>query len=175
MLAKVLLAAGTVLLAEMPISASAEICEGVPSWVCANGVSTKNPMPEQASQIRMTASSQYWTEKTKKSAGSIRSPDRQGTPSTATGPSANCLSRSQVRGEQPRYRTINGRQCWYVLSKLRQTSPKEIKIDIVPHNNPIRRGSDPTFDLADCELQALKLDGEEKRTFMKDCSSNSAR
>jgi hypothetical protein len=175
MLEKVLLAAATVMLVEVPISASAEVCEGILSWLCSNAESTAKRRPEEAPQRHATAT-RYSGNETKKPAGSARSRDFQETASAdpTIGFEADCLSRDQVRGGYRRYRVIHGRHCWYASARTRQTKLKEINVD--PYKDPIWEDSHTAgFDLADCEVQALKLDAEEKQTFMKECVSNNVR
>jgi hypothetical protein len=104
-----------------------------------------------------------------------------------------CLTQDQVRGGYPRYHVINGRRCWYASVRGADRPaprPKPTTIDVNPYGDPIweapqarpaatavdRRpataGLDRTRSLRyDCEEQALKLDSQEKRAFLKQCLS----
>jgi hypothetical protein len=137
----------------MPISASAQTCQGLLSWLCFNGEPAAKNASDDPSQQR-----------------------------TAVTP---CLSREQVTGGYPRYRVINGRHCWYASTRnstaKRQAQAKPAKLNVNPYNDPIWKGSDvsgnevATISAQDCQDQALKLDYEEKQTFLKQCMSNKMR
>jgi hypothetical protein len=167
---KFLLGAGAVILVQLiPVRASAD-CGGILPWLCFNAEPTAAKISEEAPQGYGT---RYSANKPK-SGGSARSRNRRQTSVAAAAASSspsNCLSRVQVQGGYPRYRVINGRHCWYASADSPRSSRTEININ--PHDDPIWKTSDPTrFELADCEVQALKLDDEEKKTFMKECISN---
>jgi len=153
-----LVAAVTVPIGAMPISASAQICNGVLSWLCGASTSFTEPAPREAQQFQPRQA-----DRSKKNVdlGSA------------------CLSREEVTRGYPRYRVINGRHCWYASTR-REPKPARIpaKINVNPYDDPIWKESDTTgIALAttrarDCEEQSLKLDFEEKRTFLKQCMSN---
>jgi hypothetical protein len=75
------------------------------------------------------------------------------------------LSHAQVHGERLKYRTIDGRQCWY------SARPAD-------NNAPLPRKTKPTGQeiverstAAECREQAMKLDADEKRLFLRQCMS----
>jgi hypothetical protein len=72
-----------------------------------------------------------------------------------------CLSRQQVHGLHRKYRIIEGRQCWYAAR---------------PADGHVARKKHPAGTLdrpgtSECQEQALKLDGEERRAFLRECRS----
>jgi hypothetical protein len=104
-----------------------------------------------------------------------------------------CLTQNQVHGGYPRYHLINGRRCWYASVRAPDRPaprPKPTTIDVNPYGDPIweapqarqaatdveRRPAAAALDRtrslrSDCEKQALKLDSQEKRAFLKQCLS----
>ena len=91
-----------------------------------------------------------------------------------------CLTRDQVRGGYPRYRVINGRHCWFASSRPKhyERAERRAKKDVKPYDDPIWKEADAgNSKAAICEIQALKLDedeklgGDEKSKFLKDCKA----
>ena len=100
-------------------------------------------------------------------------------PETAVNDAPRCLSLQEVHGGYPRYRIVGGRRCWYASTRGPEAKPAEV--DVNPYDDPIWKQSDATgLELATTQLQegeeqALKLESEEKRTFLKQCMSNAVR
>jgi hypothetical protein len=149
---RILIGAGALVLAGLPVSASAEICEGLLSWLCFSSEAASDPLRPTRSTSDGPAS------------GNSRAP----------GIAGDCLSREQVHDGYPRYRVINGRRCWY--GSVNGRPPKRAHSERAAHrgrgrNEPQIARSEPS----DCELQALKLDEPDKKSFMKQCMSGSVR
>jgi hypothetical protein len=83
--------------------------------------------------------------------------------------SARCLTLEQVHGGHPRYHVIGGRHCWHAPNR----GPGVTKGGI--HAAPATASAAEKVRLQDCEQQAMKLDSNEKRTFLKQCMSNVGR
>jgi hypothetical protein len=162
MRSKVLLAAGAVICIGVPVSASAGICDGVLSWLCSGAESSESGTARKKPLGQVTAPRQVST-----SNEETRSPN--------TG--ADCLSLNQVRGGYPRYRVINGRHCWYAsYASVKSRHRKPTETNVNPYDDPIWKEADAArVKSADCEIQSLKLDGEEQRGFMKECMSGNVR
>jgi hypothetical protein len=189
MLRQIPLAAAVIVSVQaMPVGASAQMCGGILSWLCFNSEPNSKSASEGSPQEQTTAIRQYPTGKPKKAANSARSREFRepgGGDASIDGASA-CLSQAQVHGGYPRYRVIGGRHCWYASARGRQNKQgeiqkKQVEINVNPYDDPIWEQSNVTgrelvtSQLQDCEVQALKLDSDEKRTFMKECMSNGAR
>jgi hypothetical protein len=149
---RILIGAGALVLAGLPVSASAEICEGLLSWLCFSSEAASDPLRPARSTSDGPASSN----------------------SGAAAMSGDCLSRQQVHDGYPRYRTIKGRRCWY--GSVNGRPSKRAHPERTAHrgrgrNEPQVARSEPS----DCELQALKLDEPDKKSFMKQCMSGSVR
>ena len=80
-------------------------------------------------------------------------------------PRHKCLSRQEVHGERLRYRTVNGRSCWYAAR------PTESAVHSFRRTHPPPQRTSERPGVTDCEEQAMKLDGEEKRVFLRQCKS----
>ena len=108
-----------------------------------------------------------------------------------------CLTQDQVRGGYPRYHVIHGRRCWYAAVRGPDRTgerPDPAVIDVNPYGDPIWETNAPAATAldrkpaasgadrrpaaalehtrslrSDCEEQALKLDSQEKRAFIKEC------
>ena len=171
MLRQIPLAAAIIISVEaIPVSASAQLCESILSWLCFKAEPTSKSAMEESPQKQMTATPRYTTDSPKKGANSARSRALQvaAPPDASINLPAGCLSREQVVGGYPRYRVIAGRHCWYASARGPQRKLAETNV------NP----SGPelgTTQLHDCEEQALKLYSEEKRAFLKQCMSNNRR
>jgi hypothetical protein len=149
---RILIGAGALVLAGLPVGASAEICDGLLSWLCFTSEAGSDP-------LRPTRSTDDGPASSNSSTAVMR---------------GDCLSREQVRHGYPRYRTINGRHCWYGFENGRRS--KRAHLERSAHrgrgrNEPQVARSEPS----DCELQALKLDEPDKKSFMKQCLSGSVR
>jgi hypothetical protein len=189
MLRRILLASAVIVSVQaIPVGASAEKCGGILSWLCFNSEPSSKSALEGSPQEQMTALRQYATGKPKKAANPARSRELRetGGGDASIDVASACLSLQQVRGGYPRYRVIGGRHCWYASTKGRprkqaEIQKKQAEINVNPYDDPIWKQSDATepelvtTQLQDCEEQALKLDAEEKRTFMKQCMSSGAR
>jgi hypothetical protein len=81
-------------------------------------------------------------------------------------PEQHCLSRQEVHGVQARYRTINGRRCWYASKPADRVARSTRK----PRSTS-RRISRPAVS-AECQEQAIKLEGDEKRVFLRQCMAS---
>ena len=158
MLRRVLIPVGWVLLAGLPTHVSAATCQGFLSWLCANADASKEEQgqakqqTDEATALDGPAATRF--------RGVINQPVQAG---------SGCLSRAQIHSGYPRYRVINGRRCWYASTKSQQR--KQLGINPNPYDDPIWK--EPEMAKAEptsCELQALKLDAGEKRTFMKQCT-----
>jgi hypothetical protein len=110
-----------------------------------------------------------------------------------------CLTQEQVRGGYARYHVIHGRRCWYASVRRPDRTgerPDRAAVDVNPYGDPIWETNAPAATAldrkpaasgadrrsaaalehtrslrSDCEEQALKLDSQEKRAFMKECLS----
>jgi hypothetical protein len=155
-----LFAAGTIMSVWAPVSASAGTCDGALSWLCFNADSEAPVSTQTTGGGRSAAETQA---------------SEVGT----------CLTQDQVRGGYPRYRVINGRHCWYASVKARrkrqeraesrpkhhERAVKRAEVDVNPYDDPIWQEADATnSNSASCETQALKLDDDEKRRFLRDCN-----
>ena len=69
-----------------------------------------------------------------------------------------CRSRREVQGGWPKYRIINGRQCWY------SSTPPRTRADS-------SAGHESRQPSGQCQDQAGKLDSEAKRTLIQECIS----
>jgi hypothetical protein len=76
-------------------------------------------------------------------------------------PKHRCLSRQQVHDEHRKYRIIDGRQCWYAA---RPADGRAVR-----KKNPARTSDRPGS--SECREQALKLDGDERRAFLRECNA----
>jgi hypothetical protein len=72
-----------------------------------------------------------------------------------------CLSRQQVHGRHRKYRITDGRQCWYAARPADSHAARK--------KNPA--GSSDRPGPSECQEQALKLDGDERRAFLRECSA----
>jgi len=178
MLRQVSLAAGVIdSVQAVPVAASAQMCGGVLSWWCFNSEPGSKSAPEGPSQEQMAGIRQYPTGKPRKAANLAR--NREFREAASIDWNSSCLSQEQARGGYPRYRVIGGRRCWYASARGRRNT--KIEINVNPYDDPIWKQSDATglelatTQLQECEEQALKLESEEKRTFLKQCMSNAVR
>jgi hypothetical protein len=147
-----LIGAGALVLAGLPVSASAEICEGLLSWLCFSSDAASDPLRPTRSTGDRPASSN----------------------SSAAGIAGDCLSREQVHDGYPRYRVINGRRCWY--GSVNGRTQKRAHPERTAQRGRGRNGAQVArSEPSDCELQALKLDEPDKKSFMKQCMSGSIR
>jgi hypothetical protein len=76
-----------------------------------------------------------------------------------------CLSQAAVHGNRLKYKMINGRQCWYSAKPADNNAPASRKAK--PTGQEIVER--PTA--AECQEQAMKLDADEKRLFLRQCMS----
>ena len=74
-----------------------------------------------------------------------------------------CLSEKQVHGGWPKYRIIKGRKCWYASTSPRKNGPPL---------GTTKQGTSERLSAIECQDQAMKLDGDEKRTFLSQCMSH---
>jgi hypothetical protein len=88
---------------------------------------------------------------------------RPPTPPSKKTPS--CLSQTAVHGGRLKYKMINDRRCWYLARPA-------------DNNAPLPRKTKPTGQeiverptAAECREQAMKLDADEKRLFLRQCMS----
>jgi len=74
-------------------------------------------------------------------------------------PKQPCLSRRKVRGQHINYRIIDGRKCWYEARPAGRDAPS------------LRKNDTTRVDANECQEQAMKLDGDERRAFLRECRS----
>ena len=152
MLSRILIGASVLILVELPISASADMCDGLFSWLCGSDPASPSAPAAQP----------------------VHSSEAASAPQAGAEMVQTCLSREQVRDGYPRYRTINGRRCWFASADSRQSrrsQPDRTAGSARLHEQPKLAEA----ERADCELQALKLDEPDKTIFLKQCTSGSVR
>ena len=152
MLSRILIGASVLILVELPISASADMCDGPFSWLCGS---------EPASLSAPAAQP-------------VHSSEAAWAPQAGAEMVQTCLSREQVRDGYPRYRTINGRRCWFASTDSRQ--PKRSEPNRTADSARLHQHQKVAeAERAHCELQALKLDEPDKTIFLKQCTSGGVR
>jgi len=164
-----------ILTGAMTTSASAQLCSGLLSWLCPSADSS-NPDTASSDQTQATSPT-----------NSFQQPEKPP-----------CLSLGEVHGGYPMYHVVGGRRCWFASSRRppvkssRVKAPtetnlkssrakKSVETNVNPYGDPIWNSQEAeaqatSTQMQTCEEQALKLDSEEKRTFLKECTlQNGAR
>jgi hypothetical protein len=77
-----------------------------------------------------------------------------------------CLSQKEVHGGWPKYRSINGRHCWYASTPPTGTAPP------MGRATSTEQGRSGRVTESECQDQAMKLGGDEQRAFLRQCRSS---
>jgi hypothetical protein len=142
-------------------TAAAQVCSGPTAWICEEHQLFNREPPGSKFDYNslpkeMLGANPGPTEKP--------APAYQDESTLAQGP---CLSQKEIRAGWPKYRIINGRRCWYASTPPRKNAPST-NGQTTGNASSMPQGMS-RLSTRECEEQALKLEGNEKRTFLQQC------